>query len=536
MDTFTSSPLQRPPSKPALDAAALVHLARSSRHVFPRCVELALTTTRATTVLATLYRANLQVMEIVAAAGHLADRALGQTSVPETSLAWQVFQSGQALLLDDARPRRDAMFISGTPQPGMYLGVPLLGPDGQAFGVLSVDTTNTYERLGEEDREALTLLSQAAGVAYTRLLALEEAQRSTHRFERLAQLSTELDAIEQVPELYRRALGTLMELSGCALGVQFGLLDCGELSADLAILSGDSGVTETRISDVSAAFGVHAHTVAETGRSLSLSGQTDLSLKSDFQELELSVLSMAPLKVGGQVAGIVTLSNAGPVAQEAAEILRILEIVTGWIGRAAERITHIEHLRQMQEAALKTLGRVLEYRDDEVSGHTDRVTVLALRLGETLRLGPEDLQYLRWGAYLHDIGKVAVPDAILRKPGALTVQERAVMQRHVEVGDELLQDETLMPPAIRQIVRHHHERWDGRGYPDGLAGEAIPLLARVFSIVDVYDALISERPYKAAWTREAALAEVARGAGAHFDPRLVQVFLAMMAQDRQVRA
>ena len=533
MDILTSRPLQRVASKPALDAAALVHLARSSQDVFPRCVELALTTTRATTVLATLYRAHPRVMEIVAAAGHLADQALGQVSLPDTTLAWQVFQSGQALLLEDATQRTDARFISGTPQPGMYLGVPLLGPDGQAFGVLSVDTTNTPERLGEEDREALTLLGQAAGVAYTRLLALEEAQRSTHRFERLAQLSTELDVIDNVPELYRRALGTLMELSGCSLGIQFGLLDSGELTVDLAISSSGAQVRDTPIGDLPGALKAHAHTVATTGRSLSLSGQDSLRLKSGPRDLELSVLFMSPLRVEGQVVGIVSLSNAGPVVQEPAETLRILEIVAGWIGRAAERTAHIEHLRQMQEAALKTLGRVLEYRDDEVSGHTDRVTVLALRLGETLRFSPQDLQYLRWGAYLHDIGKIAVPDAILRKPGPLSPQERAVMQRHVEVGHELLRDETLLPPAIRQIVRHHHERWDGRGYPDGLVGETIPLLARVFSIVDVYDALTSERPYKAAWTHEAALAEVARGAGTHFDPRLAQVFLAMMARGRR---
>ena len=237
MDILTSRPLQRAASKPALDAAALVHLARSSQDVFPRCVELALTTTRATTVLATLYRAPSQVMEIVAAAGHLADRAVGQVSLPDTALAWQVFRSGRALLLEDATRRGDATFIAGTPQPGMYLGVPLLGPDGQAFGVLSVDTTNTPERLGEEDIEALTLLGQAAGVAYTRLLALEEAQRSTRRFERLAQLSTELDTIETVPDLYRRAVGALMELSGCSLGIHFALLGGGELRADLALQS-----------------------------------------------------------------------------------------------------------------------------------------------------------------------------------------------------------------------------------------------------------------------------------------------------------
>ena len=208
----------------------------------------------------------------------------------------------------------------------------------------------------------------------------------------------------------------------------------------------------------------------------------------------------------------------------------MLELVAARIDRAVERGAGIDRLRRMREAALRALGRVLEVRDDETFGHTDRVTALAVRLGTARGLGQEDLEVLRWGAYLHDIGKVAVPDDVLRKPGQFTPEERRVMQKHVVVGDEMLRDEDFLPNGVREVVRHHHERWDGGGYPDGLSGGAIPLLARLFSVVDVYDALISERPYKPAWSHEVALAELNRCAGSQFDPQVVQAFLALVSE------
>jgi len=227
------------------------------------------------------------------------------------------------------------------------------------------------------------------------------------------------------------------------------------------------------------------------------------------------------------VVGVLVLLglNGDPGAAEG--LISLLELVASHAERAMERVRGRERERVLREAALRSLGRVLEYRDDETFGHTDRVTTLALRLGEALGLHGDDLRHLRWGAYLHDIGKVAVRDEILRKGGPLTPEERRVMQEHAVTGDTMLRDEDFVPRAVREIVRHHHERWDGTGYPDRLAGNAIPLLARIFSVVDVYDALTSERPYKRAWTPEAARAELVRCAGQQFDPWVVQAFTAL---------
>ncbi|WP_407571838.1 HD domain-containing phosphohydrolase [Deinococcus altitudinis] len=185
-----------------------------------------------------------------------------------------------------------------------------------------------------------------------------------------------------------------------------------------------------------------------------------------------------------------------------------------------------------REAAVRALGLMLEAKDHETKGHTDRVTGLALRLGSLAGLSVANLEALRLGAYLHDVGKITVPDAILLKPGTLTQDERQIMQDHVINGGQFSSALGFLTDEVLQVIGGHHERWDGSGYPAGLKGTEIPLLARIFALADVYDALISERPYKKAWTSEEALAEVGAQAGRHFDPELTLLFTEVVKTER----
>ena len=189
----------------------------------------------------------------------------------------------------------------------------------------------------------------------------------------------------------------------------------------------------------------------------------------------------------------------------------------------------LQALEAAHEGALRAIGMALELRDHETGGHTDRVTQLAVRLAERLGLPLERIKWVRWGAYLHDIGKFGVHDSILLKPGPLTPEERQMMQGHAQSGYDLAADLPFLPETVRLVVLHHHERWDGKGYPRQIAGETIPLEARIFAVCDVFDALTSSRPYKRAMSIERALEELLVSSGnGHLEPRLVTAFKEMI--------
>ena len=185
-------------------------------------------------------------------------------------------------------------------------------------------------------------------------------------------------------------------------------------------------------------------------------------------------------------------------------------------------------LGRAQAATRAALLGMLRARDHETEGHSERVVGGTLALGRHLGLAGAALEALELGAILHDLGKVGVPDAILHKPGPLTDAEWAEMRRHPAIGHELTaRDPALLPAA--PIVRHHHERWDGTGYPDGLGGATIPLGARIFTLADTFDAMTSDRPYRAGLAPAAAVAEIAAQAGRQFDPAVVAAFLELAA-------
>jgi HD-GYP domain-containing protein (c-di-GMP phosphodiesterase class II) len=175
---------------------------------------------------------------------------------------------------------------------------------------------------------------------------------------------------------------------------------------------------------------------------------------------------------------------------------------------------------------ITVLAQAVELRDDYTGGHTNRVSEYAQILGRQLNLSSSDLRWIRLGTPLHDIGKIGIDDAILRKPGPLTPEEFKIMQTHTVKGATMLGTIPDLTPAI-PIVRSHHERWDGKGYPDALAGEAIPRLARIVAVADTFDAMTSDRPYRKGMAAEVAFAELQKQSGKQFDPQCATAFLAL---------
>ncbi len=186
--------------------------------------------------------------------------------------------------------------------------------------------------------------------------------------------------------------------------------------------------------------------------------------------------------------------------------------------------------------AIQSLLRTLAARDPYTAHHSTRVTEIAVWFARHLNLGPAEVAALKNAAFLHDIGKIGISDTILLKPGPLTPEERALITTHPLIGERIVEPLKLSR-AEREIILFHHERWDGRGYPRGLAGADIPLLCRVISLADVYDALTSDRPYRRRFTASEALAEIKAQAGSQFDPHLTERFLALfMPRPVEVRS
>ncbi len=183
----------------------------------------------------------------------------------------------------------------------------------------------------------------------------------------------------------------------------------------------------------------------------------------------------------------------------------------------------LSSLEVSYRATLKALAAALEMRDHETRGHCERVVQFSLRLGRELGLGPDELRSLEFGALLHDIGKIGVPDAILRKPQGLTEAEWEAMRLHPQLGERILRGIEFLEGAAR-VVAQHHEKWDGSGYPLGLKAHEIDLNARIFAVADAFDAIVSDRVYRAGKSYELAAAELDKFAGKQFDPRVVEVF------------
>lgn len=218
--------------------------------------------------------------------------------------------------------------------------------------------------------------------------------------------------------------------------------------------------------------------------------------------------------------------------------MEFLQRVTEQISLTMERSAIVRDLRRSNEGLISTynamiegLSRALELRDIETEGHTRRVSVLMMRFGEHMQIPSTQWDAIKQGALLHDIGKLGIPDAILLKPGSLTQREREVMQQHAMYGYNILAPIINLRQTL-DIALYHHERWDGSGYPYSLVGEQIPLVARLFAVVDVFDALTSDRPYRPAWSHQQAVEYLREQAGRLFDPHVVQLFLEIVDQQK----
>jgi PAS domain S-box-containing protein/putative nucleotidyltransferase with HDIG domain len=377
----------------------------------------------------------------------------------------------------------------------------------------------------------LTTLSEIAGTAIQRTRLHEKTLQDAQRFAALHSIDVAISTSVNLCTTLNILLGQVVDLLNVS-------------AADVLLFN-----PHTLMLEYSAGKGFRTHAIEKSQLRLGegYAGRAALERRTVHANKQLSIESGyarnkllteedfvayfgVPLITKGKVIGVLDIFNRSPLSPDN-EWLDFMEALASQAAIAIESSTLFNDLQrsnvelmQAYDTTIEGWSRALDLRDKETEGHTQRVTELAIKLATAFEINGDELAQVRWGALLHDIGKMGVPDDILLKPGALTEDEWVIMKKHPTYAFEMLSPIRYLRAAI-DIPYCHHEKWDGTGYPRGLKGEQIPLTARIFAVVDVWDALCSDRPYRAAWPKEKVLAYIQSLSGTHFDPNVVKVCL-----------
>ncbi len=408
---------------------------------------------------------------------------------------------------------------------------------GEAIGIYMIATPDPA-KLKEDEIRLLTTFADMAGSAIHRMNLYRRVERQVQRLTALRDVDT---AIASSFDL-RVTLTVLIDNAISRLNVD----------AAAVLLYNPNSQTLTY------AFGRGFHTSAIThsilrigdglpGRaalSRTLVAEPDLSNSPYFRRRDLLASEnfvsyyAVPLIAKGQVKGVLEIFHRSPL-NPTPDWLEFLHTLAGQAAIAIDNTQLFDKLQRSNQelimaydTTLEGWSKALELRDRETEGHAQRVTDLTLALARRMGVPPAEMVHIRRGVLLHDIGKMGIPDHILRKTGPLTEDEWESMRQHPKLAYDLLYPIAYLRPAL-DIPYCHHEMWNGKGYPRGLKGEEIPIAARIFSVVDVWDALASDRPYRPAWPREKILRYIRSQAGKRFDPMVVDAFLEMMAEQNE---
>jgi HD-GYP domain-containing protein (c-di-GMP phosphodiesterase class II) len=404
----------------------------------------------------------------------------------------------------------------------------------QVIGLVRLGDATQGRTFSPADIRLCQALANQAAIAIKNVNLFEETQR---RVERLAALRTIDNTITASLDL-RVTLAVLLEQVTNTLGVAAAaVLQLNprtqrlERTARRGFFTGHLGSSHIRLGEG------YAGRAALERRLISFPNLAEADgeelTRSNLPEKAFDAYFAVPLLAKGQVKGVLEVFHDSPL-QPDYEWREFLETLAGQAAIAIDNAALFEELQRSNteltlayDTTLEGWARALELRDKETVGHSQRVTEMTLHIARTLNIRDKDLVHIYRGALLHDIGKMGIPDSILLKPGPLTEEEWEVMRRHPTYAYEMLSPIAYLRPAL-EIPYCHHERWNGLGYPRGLRGEGIPLSARIFAVVDVWDALCSDRPYRAAWEIEKVLEYIRAQSGELFDPRVVEIFFASL--------
>lgn len=404
----------------------------------------------------------------------------------------------------------------------------------RAIGVISLENSTRQNAFDEDDLRLLISLASTAALVIENTRLFEETNERLARLEALREIDIAITGSFDP----RVALNVLLDQVTRRLKVDAAAVLLNNPQLQELNFAAGRGFRSRAIERSRLKLGIgHAGQAALERHIIyitDLKKQLDHFVRADLLAGEEFVAYFAvPMIAKGHVLGVLEIYHRSPL-EPSPEWLAFLEALAGQAAIAidsAQLFTNLERsnmeLHLAYDRTIEGWSYALDLRDKETEGHTQRVTELTIQLARAMGISEEEIVHIRRGALLHDIGKMGVPDAILLKPDKLTDEEWQIMRRHPQFAYEMLYSIEYLHPAL-DIPYCHHEKWDGSGYPRGLRGVEIPLPARIFSVVDVWDALISDRPYRAGWSKEQALEYIRQQAGKHFDPRVVEIFLALM--------
>jgi HD-GYP domain-containing protein (c-di-GMP phosphodiesterase class II) len=382
------------------------------------------------------------------------------------------------------------------------------------------------DQFDEDDVRLLEVLGGHAAVALENASLYEEARREAESATALLQFSRDLASAEGMMEVAHRIVTVAAKSIG-APRASLWLQDA--VGSDLVArgMQGYDGAARARLESLrfedatartflagSEPFAVPSDVHAQ------IPGAEDVGLGEPF--------ALVPLKLDGARLGGIAV--AAPQSGDFTD--RELRLLAGIAHQAQLAILNAGNFQSLEETFLSTveaLANALEANDEYTSSHARWITDLSLKVGSGLGLDPRSLKRLELGALFHDIGKIGIPGPILSKPGPLTDDERALMETHPELGERIISPIERLE-EVRPIVRHCHERWDGAGYPDRKAGEAIPIESRIIFVCDAYHAMTTDRPYRKRLSHEEAVRRLKDGAGTQFDPDVVDICIAVLGE------
>lgn len=401
----------------------------------------------------------------------------------------------------------------------------------KVIGVLSINDKQTGSAFDGEDLELATIFANQAAISIENSKLYEQAEKKVEELETIFNATKVISSILDVGMLLKQVLETCVHIVSAKAGMIM-LLNEDSLQYEIKTYH---GMIDTRCA-YEFRLDKNSEVCEILTKSLSASLFQNIDENIDFADLtnylkfRIKQIICVPLHTKQKLTGIMVILSDVSQNDFSANDLNILTALSTQAAIVIENAKLYESIKTQFISTIRVATNALEFKDAYTSGHSERVTEYAVALAQELNLPYDEIELIRQAAILHDIGKIGISETILTKKGRLTDEEFATIKLHPSIGDSIVEPMAI-PPQVRAGIRNHHEKWDGRGYPDGLAGEQIPLTARIIAIADSYDAMTSNRPYRDAMGMEKVYNEFIRCAGTQFDPHLADVFVKMLRRN-----